>query len=340
MSINYWQPGPGHQVPNFEAWDRVIVAFSGGKDSLACVLRLLEMGCPRNKIELWHHDVDGGPDAPHFMDWPVTRAYCKAVAAALELPILFSWKEGGFEREMLREGTPTAPITFEAPHAVGVVRRTVGGKGPAGTRLKFPQVSADLSVRWCSAYLKIDVGARVFANDPRFSDGHFLFVTGERRQESAARAKYKEIEPHKSATRRRRVVQWRAVIDFTEDDVWQLIERHGVRPHPAYELGFGRVSCAACIFGNADQWASVHWLFPEAFKKIADYEKCFGKTIQRKRSVRDLASMGQPLFDPATAALSGLVQLGRSREYAERVRLSNTVWRRPAGAGRSCGGPT
>jgi hypothetical protein len=34
-----------------------------------------------------------------------------------------------------------------------------------GTRLKFPQVSADLNVRWCSAYLKIDVMARVLSPD-------------------------------------------------------------------------------------------------------------------------------------------------------------------------------
>ena len=33
-------------------------------------------------------------------------------AVALGLPIYFSWKVGGFEREMLRDGARTAPTTL------------------------------------------------------------------------------------------------------------------------------------------------------------------------------------------------------------------------------------
>jgi len=319
-------------------YDRVIVAFSGGKDSLACVLRILEEATPetKKKIELWHHSVDGDPRPGrgdgHLMDWPVTEGYCRAVARELGLPIYFSWKEGGFRREMLRDGEPTAPISFESPGAVGV--RTVGGKGPPGTRRKFPQVSADLSVRWCSAYLKIDVAARVFANDPRFSEGNFLLVTGERRQESAARAKYAELEKHKASNRRRRIDQWRAVIDYSEEDVWQVISRRGIRPHPAYDLGFGRVSCAACIFGDADQWAAVRAILPEQFEAVAAYEEGFGKTIQRRESVRELAARGEAGFLHPT-----LVKIARSREYADE-QVKTHHWKLPSGAYKKCGGPT
>lgn len=38
-------------------YDAILVAFSGGKDSLACLLHLLDLGVDRSKIELWHHDV-------------------------------------------------------------------------------------------------------------------------------------------------------------------------------------------------------------------------------------------------------------------------------------------
>lgn len=328
-------PALGHSL---DEYDTIIVAFSGGKDSLACVLRLLDLGARRSQIELWHHDVDGG-DGEHFMDWPVTRAYCRAVARELQLPIYFSWREGGFLREMLRDGTPTAPVTFETgPRArTGPrPRTTVGGKGPAGRRRKFPQVSADLSVRWCSAYLKIDVAARALANDPRFREGRFLFVTGERREESAARARYAEVEAHRAQNRRRRVTQWRAVIDMSEREVWDLIQKHGVRPHPAYELGFGRVSCVACIFGGADQWAAVRELLPETFERIARLEEEFGATIQRRASVRELAARGRSLV---AGAPERLVQLGRGKTYDEELRREGE-WSLPAGAYKSCGGPT
>ena len=49
-----------------EEYDKIIVLFSGGKDSLACVLHLLELGVPREKIELWHHDIDGGEPNLHM----------------------------------------------------------------------------------------------------------------------------------------------------------------------------------------------------------------------------------------------------------------------------------
>lgn len=82
-------------------YDHVVVAFSGGKDSLACVLHLIGRGVPRERLELWHHDVDGR-EGSALMDWPVTRDYCRKVAAALDIPLYFSWKEGGFAREMDR----------------------------------------------------------------------------------------------------------------------------------------------------------------------------------------------------------------------------------------------
>jgi hypothetical protein len=35
------------------------VAFSGGKDSVAAVLDLKERGVAMERVELWHHEVDG-----------------------------------------------------------------------------------------------------------------------------------------------------------------------------------------------------------------------------------------------------------------------------------------
>jgi len=326
-------------VPHPSTYDHIIVAFSGGKDSLACVLHLLDLGVDPAFIELWHHDIDGGNA---FMDWPCTPAYCNAVAETLDMTILHSWKHGGFKREMLRDGSATAPVSFQRLTADGdIVVETGGGTGKAGTRLKFPQVSADLKVRWCSAYLKIDVADIALKNDPRFRGKRTLFLTGERAQESPSRAKYQTFEPHRSDLRngkryQRHIDHWRPVHAWREERVWELIEKFGIVAHPAYRMGWGRLSCMSCIFGNANQWASVRAVAPERFEEIARFEETFDMTIQRKSSIRQLADRGTPYIGVSRE----LVELAMAKTYAGPIQVSSSEWHLPLGAFGESNGPT
>ena len=342
-------------------YDKYIVAFSGGKDSISCFLHLLEIGIPVEKIELWHHDIDGRGEV--FMDWECTPAYCRAFAAAFNVPIYFSWKEGGFKREMLRENSLTAPIYFETPES-GI--QSVGGtRGTPSTRHKFPQVSPDLSVRWCSSYLKIDVGSAAVRNQERFNHIRTCFISGERAQESPARAKYADLEIDRSDNRAkiitrnkynwnpkdswsvdstsvvnkkskdRYVDRWRPIKGWTEQQVWAIIERHRVRLHPAYYMGWSRLSCKTCIFGNANQFASANAISPAQVNEISEYEQLFGVTIKRNMSIRDLLKLGKP-YESITPELT---ILATSFEYNETIILGvDEYWQLPAGAyGDGCG---
>lgn len=58
----------GLSADELNAYDVIMVGFSGGKDSVACVLNLLKMGVEPSKIELHHHDIDGR-ESETFMDW-------------------------------------------------------------------------------------------------------------------------------------------------------------------------------------------------------------------------------------------------------------------------------
>lgn len=322
------------------SYDRYCVAFSGGKDSLAAMLYLLECGVSPSKIELHHHDVDGNGGA--FMDWEVTPAYCRAVAESFGFPIYFSYKQGGFLGEMNRNATPTQATVFNGPN--GMVGQT-GGKGPKGTRGKFPQVAADLSVRWCSAYLKIDVFDKVIMNDPRFLEGRTLVITGERAEESASRARYATFEPHRADSRNgkskvRYVDHWRPIHAWGEAQVWALIQKWGVVPHVAYQLGWGRLSCMTCIFGSPDQWATIRAVFPSRFALVAEKETATGSTIQRKASVYALADKGTP-YPAALAGLSnGLVDLAQGKAWTQAAQVMPHEWALPAGAFGESAGPT
>lgn len=236
---------------------------------------------------------------------------------------------------MLRNGNPTAPVFFPGEQPGEYVK--VGGNGPAGIRRKFPQVTASLSQRWCSSYAKIDCCARYLTNHSKFQRGKTLVVTGERAEESSARAKYAEFEAHRSDNRtgknvRRWIDHWRPVHKWTESQVWELIEKYKVQAHPAYYLGWGRTSCLSCIFGGPNQWASVKELTPVRFYRIAEYEKEFGVTIARDRSVEQQAARGRPYsMDPRWKAVA------MSESFDLPIFLD--VWMLPSGAyaGETCG---
>ena len=325
-----------HVAPNLADYDRFIVFFSGGKDSVACFLWLLDQGIPVDKIELHHHLVDGR-EGSDLMDWPITTDYCKKFSEAFGVRISFSWKEGGFEREMLRKDTPTAPVHFYTQDGR---KMQIGGKGDNNTRRKFPQVSADLSVRWCSSYLKIGVGESYIDNDPNFRRRKTLVLTGERAQESTARAKYTPIEPHRSDNRdgvrvRRWVDCYRAVHGWSEHEVWEIMRKYGVNPHPAYHLGLGRTSCMACIFGSAQQWAMLKHYMPRHFIQIANYETEFGVTIKRGASVEDVAAKGViPELDPFWHAIA------MGDDFSAPILIDPAKWTHPLGAFGESSGPT
>lgn len=328
-------------VPNFKRYKRVVVAFSGGKDSLAALLATLQQveaaGLPRSAVELWHHDVDGGES---FMDWPVTTAYCQAVADALGLRLYHSYKVGGILGEMNRDNAPTAPTRFQDESGAW---QQVGGKGRPGTRGLFPQVSADLRTRWCSAYVKIDVMDRALCGQARFRDGRTLIITGERAEESSNRARYQTFEPHRADTRNaarnaRYIDHWRPVHGLDESAVWALIRAAGIVPHVAYQLGWGRLSCLSCIFGSADQWATIAAVFPGHFERVAEREERSGKTIRRNASIRELAALGTPYA--AALARPDLVALANSSTWTLPVLVSPEAWTMPAGAFGENAGPS
>lgn len=332
------------------SFDKYIVAFSGGKDSTASFLYLLEQGVPVEKIELWHHDIDGASEV--FMDWEVTPAYCRAFAKAFGVPIYFSWKKGGFKREMLRNNERTAPTVFQVPKEEflsstatsiqkdGEYFLEVGGTGgKEGTRMKFPQVSPDLSVRWCSAYLKIDICATAIRNQERFNGLRTMVISGERGQESPARAKYETWEADRSDLRdgkkfQRFVERHRPIKEWKEEEVWAIIERHKIRVHPAYYLGFGRLSCRFCIFGNANQLASAYHIAPKQGEEIIAFEEQFGKTIKRDGTLREYINRGKLYdMDPET------IEASRAHSYDLPIFFQEEEkWILPSGAfGDGCG---
>ena len=205
------------------------------------------------------------------MDWECTKCWGDAIAEHFSVPLYLSFRQGGFRAEMLRENTSTNPVWFQDQKHRWVVR---GGEGKPNTRLLFPMPTASLRTRWCSSYLKISVMDTAIRNQERFNHSRTLVLTGERAEESPGRAKYQSFEPHRTDNRigksRRWVDHARPVLYWRTQEVWEIIKKHRITAHPAYYLGFGRSSCALCIFLGSHDLRALLDIMPERVQEVAN----------------------------------------------------------------------
>ena len=308
-------------------YDHIIVSMSGGKDSIAAFLEILDMGADKSKIELWHNAVDGRGGKP-FMDWMFMDDFNIKIAEHYGVPLYFSWLEHGFKGEMLKNESYSHPHKVETPDGLITLERD---RAKIGTRLKFPQQSPSLQTRWCSSALKIDVARRALNNQDRFHGKKILFITGERREESANRSKYNQLEVHACDTRNgrlgRHVDAWRTVLHWSEEQVWAKLQEHGFAAPVPYRLGWNRSSCMTCIYNGPAIWATLFEYFPDRANQILEYEKQFNTTISRKRlNVFEISESVRPIEITDMAALEQAL----STEYTLPIITDN--WQMPKGA--------
>lgn len=340
-----------------EEYDLIVVMISGGKDSIACYLKLLELGVPKDKIEFWHHDVDGGHPT-RSMDWRCTQNYMKAFAEAEGIPLRVSWRKNGFFGELYRIGA-SEPVEWIEPETGEVMECKLSqnyiqcqeiklrNKGnveeqlkPYGCRMKFPAKNGDLTTRWCSAYLKIMVASSIMSNiEKTKANAKILVVSGERRGESIGRSKYNEMEVHRTNANHRlaRLVhQWRPVIDYSEKDVWELLKRHKINPHPCYRAGWNRCSCAQCIFSTPSHFAGIREVYPDEYEKLKQDEIILGFTLDNKCDLDTFVGDAKScVYHGDAAAMRSLVtgEFGVDDVYVD-------DWHYPAGAFHGAeGGP-
>ena len=115
-------------------------------------------------------------------------------------------------------------------------------------RLKWP----DMKNRWCTAYLKTGVTDKWIRANRELLGNKYLFVSGERRDESRGRAKLPEIEYHSTTLWTKRkgdfTCHWyRPCLDYEKGRMFEWGKKLHMEPHFCYGY-LGRCSCMACMF--------------------------------------------------------------------------------------------
>jgi 3'-phosphoadenosine 5'-phosphosulfate sulfotransferase (PAPS reductase)/FAD synthetase len=218
-----------------------IASMSGGKDSTAMALHLMEQGIDFDPVFLdtgWEHEA-----VYDYVENDLKRILGKPVRVA--------------------EG-PMPELTPELEDlAVGFEARN-GGRKSGMIRWSLHKAMFPARVRrWCTRSLKIDAFKAVIAEyDMPVS------CVGIRGGESAARAELPERELSTTLD----CMVWRPIIDWSKKDVIEIHQRHGVAPNPLYLRGADRVGCWPCIFSKKSEVRFMAEQDPERISLIRDLE--------------------------------------------------------------------
>lgn len=235
------------------------LCFSGGKDSLATglvLLEALEAGLLDYPFEAIYFDV--GWDSQDTYDYIRSMEYVlgpirflmATVAWPAALDVAGQSLVPEDERKVLRK-VAARRVAERAEEYAQEVERAMGVAYSPFVRLCLAKGFPNRLERYCTAHLKADVGASFYASLPR--DSCPVSVAGVRAEESALRATY----PRREMDKQMSVEIWRPILHYTLDDVVRKILHHGLRPNPHY-LGFSRrVGCHPCIMASKDELAGL-----------------------------------------------------------------------------------
>ncbi|MDR0754175.1 MAG: phosphoadenosine phosphosulfate reductase family protein [Prevotellaceae bacterium] len=232
---------------------KIIVTFSGGKDSLAALLWV------RNNLTKNFTTVFCDTGWEH----PITYSYIDEIAKTLKLDL----------------------VVLKSKKYDGLIDLSKKKKRFPSSQRRF--CTSELKTIPLIDYL-LDV-----VNDDFVVFQGIRAAESQSRAKMNAQCNYFRyyIEPHgtdkhgkdKFHTYRRREILkftknhatdvWRPVFDWSAQEVIGYILKNGLEPNPLYRMGFKRVGCFPCIMSANPEIYQIVARFPERIAEIAGYEK-------------------------------------------------------------------
>lgn len=226
-----------------------VANHSGGKDSQAMLIRLLER-VPAGQLIVVHASLGEA-------EWPGALEHAQQQAEAAGLPFVVARSVKGF-LEMVEQRFQRRPEVPSWPSSKN---------------------------RQCTSDLKRDPIAREVR---RYAKAHGILkivnCCGVRAAESPDRAKAKVFHrSERNSTAGRDWFEWLPIHDMSTAKVFETIELAGQRPHWAYASGNGRLSCIFCIFGSEQDLKNGAKHAPALLARYIGMEHRTGYTMHMSR---------------------------------------------------------
>jgi 3'-phosphoadenosine 5'-phosphosulfate sulfotransferase (PAPS reductase)/FAD synthetase len=196
---------------------KIVVSMSGGKDSTAMCLNLLEQGYSPEDFTRVFIDTGWEDSSTYEYLRYLEKKVGKIQRLKAEIPIR---EEDRSQVKKIEDmlGFPSAMVRLIYKNRMF----------PSGAR------------KWCTPLLKIEPLKEFFTN----LDQDAVNLVGIRREESPRRASYTEWEYSDTFE----CYTHRPLINWTEKQVIDIHTRNQVEPNNLYLKGFSRVGCYPCIY--------------------------------------------------------------------------------------------
>lgn len=294
---------PVEQLERLQRASRIVVSISGGKDSIAMLLSLLELvqaGYLSLHQIIAHHQIV-------LEDWPGTVEYCEDVCNRLDIPFFSTQaRYSGYECQECHNRYLVSCTSSVAPWCRVCSSRQATYLRQVESVLdlvEWRQAWPSLAVRFCTSYFKRDnFNAWARANAQLLGDSPVICM-GERALESRGRAKLPEWRGRTGLKQGwmdeyRPILSWRRIEVFRKMRQFDVVphycyEAQGMTSHDMYEVnqeGGPRLSCVMCFLKSADQLRAGYYIQEgrAVMERALEIESATGHTIKHGESLAQL----------------------------------------------------
>lgn len=282
-----------------------IVSVSGGKDSTATLLLAIE----RNAENLQAVFCDTGHEHPEvysYLDYLEVRLGITirrikpdfSIQLGRKLvTVMTKWRAEGVPAEFIKRAsevlTPTGIPFLDLCLLKG----------------RFPSAMA----RFCTEELKRNPMQQQVLF-PLLEDHDTEEVwswQGVRADESTSRSKLPEKDEVRDG-----LINYRPILTWTAQDVFEFHRKHGVKWNPLYEQGLSRVGCMPCIMCRKDELREIANRWPEEIERVAEWERLVSMASKRGAS---------SFYGPRVAGGGQSVEMMTHEEAQELLNINRVI---------------
>lgn len=250
-----------------------VIAVSGGKDSTATLLLALE----RQAENVQAVFCDTGHEHPavyEYLDYLDSRLgisirhikpdFSAQIGRKL-MTVMTKWASEGIDRNIIQRASEVLKPTGNPFLDLCLL------KG------RFPSAMA----RFCTEELKRnpmrDQVLNPLLENPLTEE--VWCWQGIRADESKKRSTLPEMDEPRDG-----LINYRPILTWTAQDVFDFHRKHGVKWNPLYEQGLSRVGCMPCIMCRKDELREIANRFPEEIERVAEWERLVSMASKRGAS--------------------------------------------------------